>query len=85
MWICEQHGEQIPQHNGTSYRCPLCTARVVWRDAEEGKSLKEELAQLRAILTTAGVEPPTFREQMEIRYGSWAEYQRVAEQAEEGG
>lgn len=32
MWICEQHGEQIPQHNGASYRCPLCTARVVWRD-----------------------------------------------------
>ena len=44
MWICEQHGEQIPQHNGASYRCPLCTARVVWRDAGPESAPNEAVA-----------------------------------------
>lgn len=33
-WHCDEHGKVIPQATGTSYRCPCCTARVVWRDAE---------------------------------------------------
>lgn len=32
MWICEHHGQVVPQHSGTSYRCPDCTAHVERRD-----------------------------------------------------
>jgi hypothetical protein len=42
----------------------------------ERNDLREGIKKLRAI---GGCKPTTFRELMEIRYGSWEEYLRVSE------
>lgn len=41
-----------------------------------GKTLKDGIEQLRAIGGWIDGRPPTFREQMIERYGSWEEYER---------
>lgn len=44
-----------------------------------GKTLKDGIEQLRAIGGWIDGRPPTFREQMIDRYGSWEEYERESE------
>lgn len=53
------------------------------RQAGEAKTLRQGLQELQSIGGWKDGRPPTFREQMIDRYGSWEEYQRQAEEADQ--